>query len=208
MNANLSQEVSGLLRAWGRGQSSALNDLIPLVYQELKRLARRHMRSNDCGSFQTTSVVHEAYIRLVNLNGVQWQDRAHFFAVAARIMRSILVDAARARRSQKRGGSLRRTDTPSGINLDTIPDMGLGRSEEILAIHEALEHLATLDPRQAEVVEMRFFGGLSVEEAAAVLEISPQSVMRDWKLAKVWLRREIARAANQGDPDRNEQEPA
>lgn len=166
-------------------------------------MARLYWRSKDSGSLQTTSVVHEAYLRMVDMNGVRWQDRAHFFAVAARIMRGNLVDAARARRSQKRGGCLRRTDPHSGIDLDAIPDMGLGRSEEILAIHEALERLASLDARQAQVVEMRFFGGLSVEETAAVLRISPQSVMRDWKLAKAWLRRELARAGNPGAPDRN-----
>jgi len=145
------------------------------------------------GSFRSTSVVHEAYLRLVDLSDVRWQDRAHFFAVSARIMRGILVDAARARRSQKRGGLLRRTGSSSGFDLDQIADMGPGRTEKILAVHEALERLAQMDPRQAQVVEMRFFGGLGVEETAEVLKISPQSVMRDWKLAKAWLRREIRR---------------
>lgn len=199
MDAAASQQITGLLQAWGRGQSSALDDLIPHVYRELKRLARRHMLSSDCGTLQTTALVHEAYIRLVDLASVRWQDRAHFFAVAAQIMRGILVDAARARRSQKRGGLLRRTDASTNVDLDQIPDMGSGRAEEILAIHEALERLGKMDPRQARVVEMRFFGGLSVEETAGVLKISPQSVMRDWKLAKAWLRREIRRGAD-GSP--------
>jgi len=158
-------------------------------------LARRHLRSSDNGTLQPTALVHEAYIRLVEIHSVRWQDRAQFYAVSARIMRGILVDAARVRRSQKRGGLLRRTAS-SDIDLDQIPDMGPGRAEEIVAIHEALEHLAKMDPRQAQVVEMRFFGGLSVDETAEVLKISPQSVMRDWKLAKAWLRREIGRGAD------------
>ena len=187
MEVATSQQITGLLKAWGRGQSSALDDLIPHVYRELKRLARRHMRSSDCGTLQTTALVHEAYIRLVDLTSVRWQDRAHFFAVAAQIMRGILVDAARVRGSRKRGALLQRAD----VDLDQIPDMGSGRAEEILAIHEALEHLAEMDARQAQVVEMRFFVGLSVDETAEVLKISPQSVLRDWKLAKAWLRREI-----------------
>ena len=194
MNAAARQEITGLLKAWGKGQSSALDGLIPLVYRELKRLARQHMRGREHETLQTTALVHEAYIRLVDLASVRWQDRAHFFAVAAQIMRGILVDAARARRAQKRGGLLRRADPSANVDLDQIPDMGPGRAEEILAIHEALESLAKMDPRQAQVVEMRFFGGLSVEETAEVLKISPQSVMRDWRLAKAWLRREIQRA--------------
>ena len=193
MNAAASQEITGLLKAWEEGQPGALDRLIPHVYRELKRLARRHMRGIDCDSLQTTAVVHEAYIRLVELSNVSWQDRAHFYAVSARIMRGILVDAARARRSQKRGGSLRREGSSANIDLDQIPDMGSGRAEEILAIHEELEQLAKMDARQAQVVEMRFFGGLRVDETAEVLKISPQSVMRDWKLAKAWLRREIGR---------------
>ncbi|MGD0668410.1 MAG: sigma-70 family RNA polymerase sigma factor [Bryobacteraceae bacterium] len=194
-NAAASQEITGLLKAWAEGQPTALDRLIPQVYRELKRLARRHMRSSERGTLQTTALVHEAYIRLAEMSAVGWQDRAHFYAVSARIMRGILVDAARVRRSQKRGGLLRRTAS-SDIDLDQIPDMGPGRAEEIVAIHEALEHLAKMDPRQAQVVEMRFFGGLSVDETAEVLKISPQSVMRDWKLAKAWLRREIGRGAD------------
>jgi len=194
-NAATSQEITGLLKAWAEGQPTALDRLIPQVYRELKRLARRHIRSSDRGTLQTTALVHEAYIRLAEMSAVGWQDRAHFYAVSTRIMRAILVDAARVRGSQKRGGLLRRT-TSSDIDLDQIPDMGPGRAEEIVAIHEALEHLAKMDPRQAQVVEMRFFGGLSVDETAEVLEISPQSVMRDWKLAKAWLRRDIRRGTD------------
>jgi RNA polymerase sigma factor (TIGR02999 family) len=193
MNAAGNHKITGLLKAWGGGQSSALNDLIPLVYTELKRLARLYGRSRERETLQTTALVHEAYIRLVDLSSVRWQDRAHFFAMAAQIMRGILVDAARARRSQKRGGLLRRTDSSFNVDLDQIPNLGFRRAEEILAVHEALDCLAKMDARQAQVVEMRFFVGLSVEEAAEVLKISPQSVMRDWKLAKAWLRREIRR---------------
>lgn len=155
--------------------------------------AGRYMRTRNCETLQTTALVHEAYVRLVDLSSVRWQDRAHFFAVSAQIMRGILVDAARARRSQKRGGVLLRADSPIRVDLDQIPDMGSGRAEEILAIHEAMERLAKMDARQAQVVEMRFFGGLTVEEVAEVLKMSPQSVMRDWKLAKAWLRRELSR---------------
>jgi RNA polymerase sigma factor (TIGR02999 family) len=192
MNATASHEITGLLRAWGRGEPAALDALIPLVYRELKRLARRRMHVGEGATLQTTALVHEAYLRLVDVSRVTWQDRAHFYAVSARIMRGILVDAARARQSQKRGG------VPGGgartftdIDLDQIPDMGSERAEEILAVHEALECLTEMDARQAQVVEMRFFVGLSVVETAEVLKVSPQSVMRDWKLAKAWLRREI-----------------
>jgi RNA polymerase sigma factor (TIGR02999 family) len=186
-----SHEITGLLRAWGKGDPAALDDLIPHVYRELKRLARRRTHGGDGATLQTTALVHEAYLRLVDMNGVTWQDRAHFYAVSARIMRGILVDAARARQAKKRGGSPAGARTFTDIDLDEIPDMGSGRAEEVLAVHEALERLADMDARQAQVVEMRFFVGLSVDETAEVLKVSPQSVMRDWKLAKAWLRREV-----------------
>jgi len=189
MDAARSHYITSLLEAWRGGKSSALNELISLVYPELKRLARRYMRSRECETLQTTALVHEAFIRLVNLNSVRWEDRAHFFAMAAQIMRGILVNAAYARRALKRGGPPRHSAPP--VNVDLVPDMGSRRTEEILAVHEALDRLAKMDERRAQVVEMRFFGGLSVDETAEVLKISPQSVMRDWKLAKAWLRREI-----------------
>jgi len=195
MDATASQEITGLLKAWGSGQSSALDRLIPLVYRELKRMARRCMRRSDSGTIQATAVVHEAYLRLVDLSSVEWQDRAHFYAVSARIMRGILVDAARARSSQKRGGLFRRVEASTNFDLDQIPDLGSGRAAEILGINEALDRLGELDPRQVKVVEMRYFGGLSVEETAEVLKISPQSVMRDWKLAKAWLHREMRKSS-------------
>ena len=198
MDAAPSQEITSLLKAWRGGQSSALDELVPLVYRELRRLAQQKMRGREGETLQTTALVHEAYIRLVDLSSVQWQDRAHFFAMAARIMRGILVNAAHARRALKRGGLLRHT-APT-VNVDLVPDIGPKRTEEILAVHEALDRLAKMDARRAQVVEMRFFGGLSVNEAAEVLKISPQSVMRDWKLAKAWLSREMRRGKNDPPP--------
>lgn len=192
MEPAATHEITALLRAWEKGQAEALDRLIPLVYGELKRLARRRKRHSGWETLQTTELVHEAYIRLLAVNGAGWRDRTHFFAVSARVIRAILVDAARIRLSEKRGGP----SQPADVDLEKIPDMGAGRADEILAVHEALEHLARMDARQAQVVEMRFFGGLSVEEAAAVLKVSPQSVMRDWRLAKVWLRREIVRTGD------------
>ena len=156
-------------------------------------MARRHMRRNDSNTIQTTVLVNEAYLRLVDLSSVDWQDRAHFYAVSARIMRGIVVDAARARGAQKRGGLLRRVEPSSDFDLDQAPDLGSGRAAEIVALGDALDCLAKMDPRQVQVVEMRFFGGLSVEETAEVLKVSPQTVMREWKLAKAWLRREMRR---------------
>ena len=180
-----------LLKVWGSGESSALDRLIPLVYRELKRIARQHMRRTDSGMMQTTALVHEAYLRLVDLSGVEWQNRAHFYALSARVMRGILVDAARARQAHKRGGLLRRINPGDGSDVSRVPDPASQRAAEILAIDDALDHLSKVNPRQMQVVEMRFFGGLSVEETAAVLEISPQTVKRDWTLAKAWLRREM-----------------
>jgi RNA polymerase sigma factor (TIGR02999 family) len=193
MNAAASQEITCLLKAWGSGQPSALDRLIPLVYRELKRMARRHMRGSDSGTIQSTALVNEAYLRLVDVSNVEWQDRAHFYAVSARIMRGILVDAARARGAQKRGGLLRRVEPSSDFDLEQVPDLGSGRTAEILALNDALECLAKMDMRQVQVVEMRFFGGLSVEETAEVLKVSAQTVMREWKLARAWLRREMRR---------------
>jgi RNA polymerase sigma factor (TIGR02999 family) len=182
-----SAEITRLLRAWGNGDQAALDRLTPVVYDELRRMARRYMhRERDGHTLQTTALVNEAYLRLVDVTHVDWQDRAHFFAVSAQMMRRILVDAARARASSKRGGQAVRAE------LDEIPDLSSGRDREIVAIDDALEALAALDPRKARVIELRFFGGLSVEETAEVLKISPQSVLRDWKLAKAWLMRELS----------------
>ena len=171
-----------------------MNRLAPLVYAELKSLARRYLRHENPGNtLQTTGLVHEAYLRLVEAKSVDWQDRAHFFAISAQMMRRILVDAARARASAKRGGGARRIDHSTALNLDQLPDPGLERGAELIALDDALNVLEQLNPRHARVVELRFFAGLSVEETASVLNVSPQSVIRDWKLAKAWLRRELTR---------------
>ena len=190
-----SAEVTVLLRAWRDGDRAALDRLTPVVYDELRRIARRYMRNERAGnSLQTTALVNEAWLRLIDVHNVGWQDRLHFFAVSAQMMRRILVDAARARASGKRGGQLKRVNHSTAINLDQIPDTGSERGTELIALDDALNGLAELDPRKAQVIELRFFGGLSVEETAEVLKISPQSVMRDWKLAKAWLLRELSRS--------------
>jgi RNA polymerase sigma factor (TIGR02999 family) len=184
-----SLDITRLLRAWGGGDELALQLLTPIVYGELHRMARRYMRRENPGaSIQTTALVHEAWLRLVDVNDIEWRDRAHFFAVSAVIMRRILVEAARARVTLKRGEGV----LASGANLDRAPDVPVRRGRELIAIDDALNALAKLDPRKARVIELRFFGGLSVEETAEVLKISGPSVMRDWKLAKAWLMRELS----------------
>jgi RNA polymerase sigma-70 factor, ECF subfamily len=189
-----SLEITVLLKAWGGGDQAALDRLVPLVYAELHRMARRHMRNERAGNtLQTTALVNQAYLRLVDAKNAGWNNRMHFFAVSAQVMRRILVDAARARASGKRGGQLKRADHSTAINLDEIPDLGSKRAEELTALDDALNALAQFDARKAKVIELRFFGGLSVDETAEVLRISPQSVMRDWKLAKAWLMRELSR---------------
>jgi RNA polymerase sigma factor (TIGR02999 family) len=183
-----SVDITRLLKAWGGGDESALDRLAPVIYEELHRMARRSMRRENPGaSIQTTALVHEAWLRLVDVTGVEWTDRAHFFAVSATMMRRILVDAARARVTARRGG-VRAPDA----DLDRIPDVSLARGRELIAVDDALNALAKLDQRKARVIELRFFGGLSVEETAEVLKISGQSVMRDWKLARAWLMRELS----------------
>jgi RNA polymerase sigma factor (TIGR02999 family) len=180
-------EITRLLKAWGGGDEAAMERLAPMVYQELHRMARRYMNHEAPGNtLQTTALVNEAYLRLAGAGDVDWQDRAHFFAISAQMMRRILVDAARARRSEKRGGPAAR------LNFDQVPDVAPSRGRDLIALDDALNELAKLDPRKVRVIEMRFFGGLSVEQTAAILQISPQSVMRDWKLAKAWLTREIS----------------
>jgi len=179
-------ETTRLLRAWQNGDQTALDQLTPRVYQELRRLAHHHMQNERPGrTLQTTALVHEAFLRLVDLTNMRWQDRAHFFAMSATIMRRILVEQARARGTLKRGGNLPR------ISLDEIPDLNSNQGSQMLEVDDALRRMAEMDPRKARVIELRFFGGLSVEEAAEVLKISPQSVMRDWRIAKAWLMREL-----------------
>ena len=192
MDSVASAEITRLLKAWSAGDKGALDQLIPKTYNELRRIARRYMRKEREGvTLQATALVNEAYLRLVNVSDVSWQDRAHFFAVSAQMIRRILIDAARARASARRGGQVPRAEHSMAVNLDHIPDTSQGRDGELVALDEALEVLARMDCRKAQVVELRFFGGLSVDETAEVLKISPQSVMRDWKLAKAWLRREL-----------------
>jgi RNA polymerase sigma-70 factor (ECF subfamily) len=180
-------EVTGLLMAWAEGDRGALDRLVPVVHQELRRIARRYMAGERSGhSLQTTALVNEAYLRLVGSQKVRWQNRAHFFAISAQLMRRVLVDHARRRNYQKRGAGARPV-TLAG-NLNAAPQ----KSTDLVDLDEALESLAAVDPRKSKVVELKFFGGLSVEEIAEVLGVSPQTVLRDWKLAKVWLLREMA----------------
>ena len=174
-----------LLRAWSDGDTSALERLTPIVYDELHRLARRYMRGERPGhSLQTTALVNEAYMRLVDYTRMQWQDRAHFFAVSAQVMRRILVEHAR-RHNLKRGGGV------PHVSLDEAALVGGDRAANLVALDDALHMLAQIDPRKAQVVEMRFFGGLNVDETADVLKVSPATVMRDWSTAKAWLYREL-----------------
>jgi len=186
MNTPSNQDVTQLLLAWRSGDNAALDQLVPLVYDELRRLARLYMRGERAGHMlQTTALVNEAYLRLVDVNKVQWQNRAHFFAIAAQTMRRILVEYARARHYAKRGGGAQQ------VSLDEAMVVSEARVAEVVALDEALQSLATFDQRKSQMVELRFFGGLSIEETAEVLGVSPGTVMRDWTLAKTWLQREI-----------------
>jgi RNA polymerase sigma factor (TIGR02999 family) len=187
-------KITGLLKAWVGGDSAAQEQLIPLIYDELRRLASRQRRRAGGGeTLQTTALVHEAYMRLVDIHNVDWHDRVHFFAVSAQLMRRILVDAARARAAAKRGGPTGAMDRFVALNLEEIPALDSRRGAEVIALDDALTALAQLDPRRARIIELRVFSGLSVDETAEVLSLSPQSVMRDWKLAKAWLLRELSR---------------
>jgi RNA polymerase sigma factor (TIGR02999 family) len=189
-------EITRLLKAWGRGDSAALDRLTPLVYEQLRRMARRYMRQERIGhTLQATALVNEAFLRLVGARNLDWTDRAHFFAVCARIMRRILVDAARSRAAIRRGGQADRADHPTAINLDQLPNPASEMSDQVCALDEALNMLAQIDPRRAQVIELRFFGGLTVEETAQVLQTSPQTVMREWKLARAWLARELSQSS-------------
>jgi RNA polymerase sigma-70 factor (ECF subfamily) len=187
-----SGEVSGLLRAWSEGDRGALDRLTPMVYDELHRLAGRYMKRERPGhSLQTTALVDEAYMRLVDYKGMQWQNRAHFFAVSAQLMRRILVEHAR-RHNLKRGGGI------PHVSLEETAVVGGDRGADLVALDDALEALARLDSRKVQVVEMRFFGGLSVEETAEVLKVSPITVMRDWSTARAWLYRELTGGTTDG----------
>jgi RNA polymerase sigma-70 factor, ECF subfamily len=192
-NAAESAEITRLLKAWGGGDAAALDRLTPLVYERLHRMARGYMRSERPGhTLQATALVNEAFLRLVDAPDLDWADRAHFFAVCARVMRRILVDAARSRATLKRGRQAERAEHSAAVNLDELPAPDTETSAQVCALDEALDGLARLDPRRAQVIELRFFGGLTVEETGRVLQISPQTVMRDWRLARAWLARELA----------------
>lgn len=180
-------ETTQLLRAWAEGDEGALEQLTPRVYRTLRRIAGYQMQHERAGdSMQATALVHEAYLELIDVENVSWQHRAHFFAVSAQIMRHILLDRARRRVAAKRGGPAER------VNLDEMPDLSGSRARELIALEDALNALSQNDPRKARVVELRFFGGLSVEETAEVLAISPETVMRDWKFARSWLHAELS----------------
>ena len=188
-----SSEVTGLLKAWRGGDEDALERLMPLVYGHLRAQARRYVRYERDGlTLQGTALVHEAFLRLVEGRAVDWRDRWHFYAVASQVMRRILVDAARARGAAKRGGGAVGA-TLNGVDVETISVDGTRAADEIRALDDALDALARIDPRRARVVELRYFGGLSVEETADVLRVSPKSVMRDWQMARAWLMRELQR---------------
>lgn len=180
------KDITKLLLAWRSGQDEALEDLMPLVYRELKRIARNFMRRQRVGhTLQTTALVNEAFVRLVDSDKVNWQDRSHFFAMSARLMRRVLVDAARRKNSEKRGGERVQVTLGEAVR-STDPDQ-----VDVMAIDEALTRLAKLDPRQCQVVELRYFGGLTEDEIAETLDVSSRTVRRDWKLARAWLYREL-----------------
>jgi RNA polymerase sigma factor (TIGR02999 family) len=182
------QQITERLIAWGSGETSALDDVMRAVYQELRRMADHYLRlERPDHTLQPTALVHEAYLRLIDQRKVSWQNRAHFFGVAAQMMRRILVDHARTKQRGKRGGAARK------LSLDEVMNLSQGRAADLVALDDALKALAEIDPRKSQVVELRFFGGLNVEETAEVLDVSPQTVLRDWKMAKAWLYQEMTR---------------
>lgn len=186
-NKAQTHEVTQLLLDWSNGDRAALDKLMPLIDEELRRLAHRYMRQERAGhTLQTTALVNEAFLRLVNRKNLQWQNRAHFFGIAAHLMRTILVDHARSHASAKRGGGARK------LELNEALVVSQQKASEVIALDEALKQLALIDPRQSRIVELRFFGGLTVEEAAEVLDVSPVTIKREWSTAKAWLYRELA----------------
>ena len=190
MDASSPHEVTQLLASWNNGDQAARDRLMSVVYEELHRLARRYMRRESPGhTLQTSALLNEAFLRLVDQKNVQWQNRAHFYGIAAQMMRRILVDYARTRNYSKRGGGVRAMSLDEGLIVSDE------RSAEVVAVHEALEELARFDARKGQIVELRFFGGLSIEETAEILGVSPGTVMRDWTLAKAWLRKEMSAEA-------------
>jgi RNA polymerase sigma factor (TIGR02999 family) len=187
MTASSTQEITQLLVAWSSGDQAALDRLTPLVYHELRRLAKAYMRRENPGhTLQTTALVNEAYVRLIDARGVKWQHRAHFFALSARLMRHILVDFARSRQSRRGGAG-------HVVTFDEAMPFAFEREEDLVALDEALRELSKLNARQSQVIELRFFGGLSLKETAEALQISVASVRRDWALARAWLLRQLSR---------------
>jgi len=188
MSEGQTHEVTQLLVDWSNGDQSALDRLMPLIDEELRRLAHRYMSRERAGhTLQTTALVNEAFLRLVNRKNLQWQNRAHFFGIAANLMRTILVDHARAHASTKRGGGARK------LELDEALVISQQKASEVLALDDALKQLALIDPQQSRIVELRFFGGLTVEEAAEVLHVSPATIKREWSTAKAWLYHELSK---------------
>jgi RNA polymerase sigma factor (TIGR02999 family) len=188
LDAPYQHDFSGLIAAWGNGDEQALNDLIPLVYPDLRRIARQYLFRNPDHTLQSAALVNEAYLRLIQARGIQCESRVHFFALCAMTIRRILVDQARARQYQKRGSNA------VMVPLEEALLGARGRGVEVLALDDALAALSNVDLRKSRVVELRFFGGLSVDETAVVLGISPETVMRDWKMAKTWLLHELSKA--------------
>ena len=182
-----SQQITRLLVEWGNGNQTALENLMPLVYDELRRMARRFMRRQSAGhTFQTTELIHEAYLKIAKSSEQNWQNRAHFFGVAAQAMRHILVDYARSKHSRKRGGWQEK------VTLDDSFAVSSQNSDEVILLDDAMKELAALDNRKAQVVELKYFGGLTTEEIAEVLKISPETVKRDWRFSRTWLLRELS----------------
>ncbi|HET6891885.1 MAG TPA: sigma-70 family RNA polymerase sigma factor [Pyrinomonadaceae bacterium] len=189
MSQTSTHEVTRLLLDWSNGDKTALDKLMPLIYDELRRLAHRYMSRERAGhTMQTTALVNEAYVRLVNRKNVQWQDRAHFFAIAAELMRTILVDHARSHATAKRGGGARK------FSLDEALVVSQERAAEVVSLDEALKALALIDPKQSRIVELRFFGGLTIEETAEVLDLSAATIKREWNTAKAWLYHELSKS--------------
>ena len=188
MSQTSTHEVTRLLLDWSNGDKTALDKLMPLIYDELRRLAHRYMSRERAGhTMQTTALVNEAYVRLINRKNVHWQDRAHFFAIAAELMRTILVDHARSHATAKRGGGARK------FSLDEALVVSQERAAQVVALDEALTTLAEVDSKQSRIVELRFFGGLTIEETAEVLQLSPATIKREWNTAKAWLYHELSK---------------
>ena len=192
MELSGSREITRLLQAWSQGDQRALDELTPYVYKELHRVAHRYMSREPRGhTLQTAALINEAYVRLIDSGDMNWQNRAQFFGVCARLMRQILIDFARSRLSKKRGRNVQ------CISLDESLEVSVEPRADLVALNDALNRLAAIDPRKSQVVELRFFGGLSIEETGEVLKVSPGTVMRDWRLAKAWLLREMSGQANE-----------